>query len=295
MTAEGVDMTWWIRVWLGVGLLAVQGVQAADPSPFRVVASFYPIYIAVLNVVGSEPGVEVVSMARVTSGCLHDYQMTPEDMVTLSKAQAFVVNGAGMESFLDRAVRQSPGLVVIDASAGITPIRTGGANNPHVWVSPSLHRRQVRAIAEGLAAADPGRAGVYRRNAAAYDLKLEQLIERMQAALKTVKSRDILTLHEAFPYFASEFGLNVVAVIEREPGSEPGARERVETLRVIRKTGVRAVFVEPQYPSKTAGMLAHEAGVAVHVLDPVVTGPAEAEAYLRIMESNLKALAAALQ
>jgi zinc transport system substrate-binding protein len=284
-----------VRVWLVVLLLCPLGAGAAPRPEIRIVASFYPVYVAVLNVVGEAPGVSVESMARVTAGCLHDYQMTTEDMVTLSKANAFVINGAGMESFLEAAVKQRPGLVVIDASAGITPIRSGGEDNPHIWVSLSLHRRQVMTIADGLAKADPSRADVYHRNAVAYDRKLQELAGRMQAALKDLKSRDIVTMHEAFPYFAREFDLKVVRVIEREPGGEPSAREMVETIRIIKQAGVRAVFVEPQYPAKAAEAIARETGIALHVLDPVVSGPATAGAYLQIMEHNLKELVAALQ
>jgi zinc transport system substrate-binding protein len=278
-----------------VSLLLWPRGTAASESQIRVVASFYPVYIAVLNVVGDAPGVSVVSMARTSVGCLHDYQMTTEDMVTLSQADVFVVNGLAMESFLDVAKKQRPGMRVIEAGAGIVPITTGGESNPHVWVSLSLHRRQIRNIADGLVKADPAHAELYRRNADAYDRKLEALTGRMRAALKDLKSRDIVTMHEAFPYFAKEFGLNVVKVIEREPGSEPSAREMAETIRMIKQAGVRAVFAEPQYPAKAAEAIARETGVALHVLDPVVGGPETADAYLHIMEHNLKELVAALR
>jgi zinc transport system substrate-binding protein len=164
-----------------------------------------------------------------------------------------------------------------------------------VWISPTLHARQVRNIAEGLARCDPARAEGYRRNAEEYARKLEELGRRMQDALKNVPNRDIVTFHEAFPYFAREFGLNIVAVVEREPGSEPSARELAETIETVRAKGVKALFAEPQYPAKSADAIALETGAVVHTLDPVATGPISAGAYLDAMDRNLAVLQEALQ
>ena len=273
---------------LTVGLLTT-GVRAAqEPSTnLHVVASFYPIYIATLNIVGQTPGVTVTSMAQPTAGCLHDYQLSTDDMVTLSSADVFVINGAGMEAFLDKAARQAPRMKTIDASRGIELLREGAAINPHVWVSVSRHMQQVANIAAGLAVADPGRAGLYRQNAAAYTNRLEALRVRMQAGLKDLRSRDIVTFHEAFPYFADEFGLRIVATIAREPGSEPSGRELARTIQAVRKAGVKALFAEPQYSSRVAATIARETGATVYVLDPAVTGPASPHAYADIMEKNL--------
>ena len=84
----------------------------AAASPLRIVTSFYPIHIATLNVAKDVPGVEVVNLTPPLTGCLHDYQMRPDDLKKLSGASVFVVNGAGMESFLDEAIRQAPGLKI---------------------------------------------------------------------------------------------------------------------------------------------------------------------------------------
>lgn len=278
---------------LGLGAAAV--AAETSPAPLRVVASFHPIAVATLNIVGRAPGVTVISMAHDQTGCLHDYQMTTGDMVTLSSADVFVINGAGMESFLDKARRQAPRLKVIDASRGIDLLRDGGEPNAHVWVSLSRHMRQVANIAAGLAAADPARAGIYGENAATYTNRLEALRRRMQAGLAGLPSRKIVTFHEAFPYFAEEFNLQIVTVIAREPGSEPSGRELAETIQAIRRTGVRALFAEPQYSAKVATTIARETGATVHMLDPVASGPLTPDAYIEAMEKNLAVLQNALR
>jgi zinc transport system substrate-binding protein len=263
----------------------------ADARDVRIVTSFYPIYITALNVVRDVPGVEVVNLTPPLTGCLHDYQLTPNDLKRLANADVFVVNGAGMESFLDKALARAPGVRILNASEGIDLI----AGNPHVWVSVTLAMKQVENIAAGLAATDPAHADLFRNNAAAYRSRLEALRAKMHDGLKDFCGHKIVTFHEAFPYFAQEFGLKIAAVIEREPGSEPSARDLAKTSDLVRKTGVQALFAEPQYPAKAAATIAAETGTTVYTLDPAVTGDLAPDAYLRIMERNMAVLEKALK
>ncbi len=271
--------------------------DAAKQNDRIILASFYPMYITTLNVAQGVPGVNVVNMTKPQTGCLHDYQVTPQDMKTISTAWAFVANGAGMESFIDKAVKQSPQLNVIDASKGIELIKGDGeeGDNPHVWVSVSSAIDQVKNVAEGLSVIDTANAAKYRVNADVYIVRLQELRKKMHEGLASISSRDIITFHEAFPYFAKEFNLTIVAVIEREPGSEPSAGELAETVKIVKSHKVKALFAEPQYPAKAAQTIARETGAKLHVLDPAVTGSATPDAYIRIMESNLAVLQEALK
>jgi len=283
-----------VTLWLGATLSA----SAADSAgrPFRVLCSFYPMYVMALNVAQDIPGVEVRCMTESSTGCLHDYQLAPTDLKALTAADVFVANGGGMEMFVEKALRQSPKLKVIEASQGI---ELAFHQNPHVWLSLGGAIQETRTIAAGLAAADPRHAGAYTTNAAAYIDRIERLRHEMHAALDGAKHRDIITFHEAFPYFAAEFNLRVAAVIEREPGSEPNAGELAKTITTVRQAGVRAIFAEPQYPGKSAEIIQRETGVPVRTLDPAVTGPREPEqardSYLRTMRKNLEVLAEALR
>ena len=265
-----------------------------DDAEFRIVASFYPVYITVLNLIDGVDGVKADNMAGQQTGCLHDYQLQSKDMKNIERADVFVINGAGMESFLDKVTDQLPELTVINASEGIPLLEEDESQNPHVWVSISGCMQQVSNIAEGLAQADPERGEQYRENAREYMEKLTALQEKMHAELDDLPNRDIITFHEAFPYFAEEFGLNIVRVINREPDSQPSAKELAETIRLIEETDVKAVFVEPQYPDSAADIVAAETGATVYTLDPVVTGEDDPDAYLDAMEKNMEVLKTAL-
>jgi len=270
--------------------------KGPEGKALTIVTSFYPMYIATINIAKDISGVKVINMTPPVTGCLHDYQLKPDDLKILGEAQIFVVNGAGMESFMDKVVEQLPQLKTVDASKGIPLIKGDGeeGDNPHIWVSVSDAIRQVKNIGLQLAALDPSHAAQYSANAIAYADKLEALRAEMHQALDGAKKRDIITFHEAFPYFAREFNLNIAAVIEREPGSEPGAAELAAAIETVRKSKIKALFAEPQYPAKAAETIARETGATVFILDPVVTGPMEPDAYIKIMKSNLKILEEAL-
>ena len=261
----------------------------------RVVTSFYPVYVAVLNVTAGIPGVEVSNLASPHVGCLHDYQLTAGDVRRLADADLLLVNGAGMEPFLGKVAQQSPGVRVVGVSQGIALLD----DNPHVWVSLEGARRQTENIAAALAAAAPDRADAFRANASAYSASLSALEEKMRAALAPYAGTPIVTFHEAFPYFARDFDLDLAGEIEREPGAEPSARELADTVKLVRERKVKALFAEPQFPDKSAQVVARETGVRVYSLDPVVTGPSDPEeargAYLRAMEKNLEVLQEALR
>ena len=272
--------------------------SASDGASFRIVTSFYPVYITALNVARGIDNVQVINMTQAQTGCLHDYQLRPEDLKLLESADVFLVNGVGMESFLEKVIEQQTNLPVIEISSGIPILMHDDEENAHVWVSVSNAMLQVKNTAESLSGLDPENADLYSANADAYIRKLQQLKETMHEKLDDVKNRDIITFHEAFPYFAEEFGLNIAAVIEREPGTVPTAQELGETIDIIQKHQINALFVEPQYSSKAADTIASETGAKVYVLDPVVTGEAHADAYddyIRTMEQNLAVLTEALK
>ena len=285
------------------------GTPAKESSRLKLLASFYPIAIMALNITDGVEGVAVESMAQQQTGCLHDFQMTTADMKKAETADAFLINGAGMEGFLDKISDQLPELPVIDSSTGIPLIASvedhhhdGGEGhdhdqedyNPHLWVSITNCMEQVRNLSEGIIALDPEHEAEYRENTETYLEKLSALRDKMHSALDHVKNKDIITFHEAFPYFAEEFGLHIAAVINREPDSQPSAKELADTIRLVRETGVKALFVEPLYPETSADIIAAETGAQVYVLDPAVSGEWDKNAYLTAMESNLQVLAQAL-
>lgn len=276
------------------------GSDKKDDGTLKIVTSFYPMYLDAMNITRGVAGVEVVNLTPSQTGCLHDYQLTPEDMKTLETADIFIVNGLGMESFLDKVTEARPDLKIINASdtPDIVPIMENGVPNPHVWLSITYSIAQVKNIMSQLCELDPERADQYKRHTLDYIDEMTTLRDEMQISLVFLPNKDIVTFHEAFPYLAAEFGLNVAAVIEREPGTEPTPQELAETIDKINALPVKVIFVEPQYSSKAAETIANETGAQIFILDPIVTGEAKPENlldYINRMLTNLMTLAKALQ
>lgn len=268
----------------------------SDNNKTKIVTSFYPMYILTSNITKGIEDVEVINLTKPTTGCLHDYSLTTDEMKILQGCDIFITNGAGIESFMDKVTNQIPNLKIVEASEGIQLIKDkNGEANPHVWLSITNAIEEVKNIEEKLIQYDTKNKEKYSSNANEYIKELERQSEKMKHELKDLKNRDIVTFHEAFPYFAKEFNLNIVGVVEREPGSQPNAKELQETIETIKTLDVKAVFVEPQYPKKIAEIIASETGTKVYTLDPIVTGDIKETSYIEIMNKNLETLKEALK
>lgn len=291
-------------------LVALCGGCAAQGKAGKTfVTSFYPMYVFTLNVTQGVAGVTVENMAGDTVGCLHDYQLQTRDMITLEGADALIINGGGMEQFVDKVSAQQPALPLINASEGIEMLcseddhdhdhadhdHDHGVYNAHVWLDPALAIRQVQNIADGLCAVDSGNAQAYQANAAAYIARIEALDAELTAQLAPVEGSAIVTFHEAFTYFANAYGLQVAGVIAGDSGEEPSTRQIARTCDLVKELGVKALFVEPQYPTKSAETIARETGAKVYTLDPVVSGDGSFESYENLMRENARVLTEVLE
>ena len=109
-----------VILFVGTALTALyvrteQKQEQAKDGDLLVVTSFYPMYIAAENVIGDTEGVTLENLSEPQTGCLHDYQLTAADMKLLSKADVFIVNGGGIESFLSDVAEAYPNLQIIQA------------------------------------------------------------------------------------------------------------------------------------------------------------------------------------
>lgn len=276
--------------------LALTGCgENKESDKLKIVTSFYPMYLDAINIAGGIDGVEVINLTKPQTGCLHDYQLTTEDMKTLETADIFIVNGLGMENFLDKVTSARKNLKIIDASNSdeIYLLKDGDEINPHVWISVTYNMHQVKAITKQLCEADPAHAEQYKKNALEYLNKLSALRDEMHFALDNLPHKDIITFHEAFPYFAAEFKLNIVGVIEREPGTEPTPQELTEIIEKVNSLPVKVLFTEPQFSPKAVDTISRETGATISMLDPIVTGnatPDSKDDYLNKMRINMDVL-----
>ena len=277
--------------------LAGCGAAAEDVS---VMATFYPVYILAENVLDGVEGVRLSSMTPPATGCLHDYQLLTSDMKALAKAQALLVNGAGMESFLPDLAGQFPSLKIIDCSQGVELLAEEGEEhdhgeyNAHIWLAPQNAVQMVKNLRDGLSELLPDKAEQIRANAEQYIARLEALDAELREAIAALPNKKIVTFHEAFPYFAKAYGLEVAAVVALEPDEPISPRMLKRGIQQVKEAGNPPLFSEPQYENTALRTVAQETGARVYELDPLVTGDGALTAYEDTMRRNLDVLRQAL-
>ena len=276
-------------------VLALFGVvPAVRADETQVLCTTFPIYQVTRNVAEGREKTQVRLLLSSSLGCPHDYALTPQDLRKIEAARILVVNGLGLESFLDLpALARRPGRVVIDSSGGP---HAGAEKNPHLFASPRLSAQLAANIAAGLTRADPEGASLYAANTARYTARMEALAAEFAALGKKLRNRRVVLQHEAFDYLAREIGLETVAVLQLHDGQEPSAAELLRIVGAARTAGAGAVFTEPQYSVTAGRTLARELGIPAAVLDPGAAGPEDAplDHYDTVMRRNLEVLRATL-
>lgn len=190
-----------------------------------------------------------------------DYEPTPQDVAMASKAQLFVENGAGIETWLHRVVDNvhNPRMRTLTLTAGLPVV----GNNPHLWMDPVLAKRYTDKVRDELIAIDPSHASEYRANALAYDKKLDELQSSIAKRIQTIPpaQRNMIIFHNAFAYYNRRFGIRTVGVVELSPGQDPNPAYIAHLVELAKANNVRAVFAEPEYSPKLAESLAKSAGI----------------------------------
>ena len=191
------------------------------------------------------------------------FQPAPQDVATVADAQVLVENGAGLETWLDKLLRDAgtPRLRVVVGADGLTV----KGDNPHLWMDPVLAKQYVAKIRDALIAVDPSHAAEYRHNATIYDGRLDDLSKHIRAKIATIppSHRYMIVFHSAWLYYNDRFGITTLGFVERNPGQEPNPAQIAELVDLAKEHHVRGVFSEPEYSPKLLYSIAQGAGIKV--------------------------------
>ena len=282
------------------------GARAQSAARLPVVTST-TVFVDMIQRVGGDR-VEPFSLAPPGAD-VHTYQPTPQDIQRASGARVAVWNGLGLDETAEHVVAELgiPNLVTATLSDGIEPIAEEGeveeaegneheGGNPHLWLDPTLAMRYVQRIRDALAEGDPANAATYQANADQYLAELAELDAFALREISTIppERRKLVTFHDAFPYLARHFGLEVVAVVLKSPGREPSAHEVVELARRIREHQIRTVYAEPQFNARILELAARDAGVQVRTLYSDALDD-QVRSYLDLMRYNVASLVEGLR
>jgi zinc transport system substrate-binding protein len=288
-----------------IGCSAQKKVQTnLESNKILVYASIYPMYDF-----ANEIGRDRINLKLLTPPGVepHDWEPTAKLVAEMEKADVFIYNGAGMESWADKliGVLEAEDLVVVEASSGIDLLKTGehehshaGSEDPHVWLDPINAKKQAKNIKDALIKADSSNREFYETNYNEFVDKLTDLHNRYQETLKNTKKKKIVVAHAAFGYLAQRYGLEQIPILGLSPQEEPTPSKMAQIAEICRKHNVKYIFFETLTNPKLAKVLAEETGAETAVLNPV-GGLTEQEMkdrenYLSIMSDNLDVLKKAL-
>jgi len=221
-----------------------------------------------------------------------------------------VIIGAGLEFWAEKAIKSAggKGLKVLVLSEGLPLIYGAGSRDghgthqgqksadPHVWLDPLLTKEIVNRIAAALVELDSSHERYFRENAERFKREIDSLDAFIAGKVKTFRTKEYVTFHPAWNYFSRRYGLRVAGVIEESPGKEASPKHIARIVNEVKRAGTRVVFAEPQFSSKTAEVIAREAGAKVLLLDPI-GGPGlrGRDTYIGLMRYNLSMLEEAMK
>ena len=272
-----------------------------------IVTSFYPVWILTLNLTEGIEQVKVVNMAGSASGCLHDYALQNSDMTVLSEADALIINGAGMESFLPVITSAYPDLPVIDATAGLPFLREsdivefgdeadGELINAHLWLDPHRAAGMAANLAAGLIRLLPDCKKQITENLDEYTARLLALDATVREGLSNA-DRKVIIFHEAFPYFAEACHLPVAAIVNKEPEDTLPTAQLARVAELIKSQDKMPLILKSAEEDPSVTTLVNETGIPVCELDPMTSGPENPplDYYETVMIRNMNILQAVLQ
>lgn len=280
----------------------------ADQAEFQAAATTYPVYLLSQAVTEGVDGVSVSLVIDQEVSCLHDYTLTMQDMRRVEQADVLLINGLGLEDFLEDVME---GRTLIDCSQGIEPrdpeeddghghdhgLESGHSHetDPHIWMDPRNAAVMAQNIAQGLAELDPDHAEAYLANAEAAALELTAFREEMLELLDG-GHYDLITFHDGFGYFADSFGMHLLAAVEEEEGSEASAKTIVEITHLVEEDGLPAVFTEVNGSDATALAICRECGIETYPLSMCMSGEGGGlEAYEAVIRQNIETIMEAYQ
>lgn len=285
----------------------------------NIVTSFYPIYIATINLTEGVEGITVENLMSQQVGCPHDYQLTTNDMKKLEHADMLIINGGDMESYVEEVVDRYNDLVIVDSSENIsllegeehtheeedinhshdedtnhdTEVHDHGAYNGHIWMDPTRYILQLENITRKLIANDSTHEEQYEENLKAYKQRIMK-VWRQYEELGTSSQSQAIIFHDAMEYILNCLGVEVAYSIDIDGETSLSAGEIAEIIEEITRHKIQVLFIEAQFDTNIANRIAEETGAKVYVLDTMVSGVMTKDAYINSLSSNLSVLKEAL-
>ena len=281
-----------IAVAIGIAIWATtRKHEKIENDNLKIVTSFYPIYVMTANITQNVPDVELVNMTEANVGCLHDYTISTTDMKKIEKADIYIQNGLGLESFMDKIILASPELKIIDTSADISnKIQDENETNPHIWTSIENYIKQVETICQKLCEYDNKNVEAYKANCESYLQKINQEKQKYENQLQKLNGEKAICLNEGLEYLLKELKMQVTQVETNHEESTMSAETLKSLIEKMKDENIKIIVVDKDDNIKNAETLANETGAKIYKLDSGLTGEISNNAYIDKLEANFLVL-----
>jgi ABC-type Zn uptake system ZnuABC Zn-binding protein ZnuA len=242
----------------------------------------------------------------------HFVEPKPSFIVKLNRADLLISVGLQLEiAWLPPLITQSrnskiqPGAPgYLDASTGVDilmkPVgqvsRAMGdvhpLGNPHYWLDPGNGRIMARSIQSKLAQLSSGDAAYFQQRFDDFSARLSAAEKTWEAKMAPYKGRSVITYHQSWPNFAKKFGIEVEGYVEPRPGIPPSPSHTFELMNQMKQRGIKQIWYEPYFDSKTPKAIADAVGGEAIVLLPSVGGVEQVKEYIQLFDYNTELVAA---
>jgi len=279
-------------------LLILLGGCASPQAPAQIAATTLPVYEFTCRIVDGS-GITVTRLVTESVSCLHDYSLNVSQVKALENADCVVISGAGLEDFMSDLME---GRNVIDSSAGIEILECAHEHDhdhdhghhheedSHIWLSPANAAAMARNICQGLSSVYPDRSAAFEANLQSLLRDIEALEQYGRDQLAELNTRELITFHDGFAYFAQAFDLNILEAVEEESGSEASARELIHLIGILQEHELTAIFTERNGSASAADVLSRETGAKCFTLDMAMSGESWFDAMYRNIDTIKEAM-----
>ena len=258
---------------------------------YKVLTSFYPLYIMTLNITNGAQNVEVGNMADKITGCIHDYTLSTADLKKFEDTNIFIQNGAGLESFSQKVIDAYPNVKIINCADSISNFieDEDGDKNGHVWLGLDNYESEVKEIASKLSENNSINASIYEENARAYIQKIDEIKTKFNG-ISNLNGKNAICLNESLEYLLNDLKINTTMIETDHEQNSLSAETVKNIISDMKKSNSKMIFIDKNDDSKVADTIAKETGAIVYVLDSEMTGEKNLDAYINAMNYNYEVL-----
>lgn len=254
-----------------------------------IAVSVFPIYDIARNICGDSASAFYVIPAGADP---HTFEPLPSVARQLEKTSIFIGISREFDGWMEHYLPKNAAREYLIGKMESVQ----GDNNPHLWLSLRKSKKIAAVVTRQLCSIDPTHSNLYEANHATYERKLDELDRSINTLFLNTKSKSFIQWHEAWNYFAADYGLTIAGTVQREGSDKASVRSIKDIVERAKRDHVRAVVVSLNAEDRTAIVLADEIGGLIIRLDGIGDpGSVDRFDYLHLMHYNAKTLSEGLR